>query len=598
MTTAVTDSVAMFNYLRQYDEALDMCPDAKLAIFALPGAFTYASRDKQAVAERAAKWSVRGLNAYIHTHLHALPEGEGPHRGSIATARVAIGLFGDIDAQGPGRKKPASTLCTTVSDAIGIVEKFDRLFKPLSTSVLIASGHGCYPMIRFNEPLVITSPADRALVESIGRRYHAVLHRIGSEKGWPGATDYCDLAKVLRLPGTVNYKDPANPQAVTFLYNRDVRFTLSDLEELLPVEPGEKPKSIAADSNIPDWVLQEELILDENRTPPREKFDLIAEMLPAFLRTWNHDRPDLTDQSQSGYDLSLATQAAQAGWTDQEIADLIIANRRKNGADLKLKPDYYSRTIRRARHSVETWNRRQVEEGAAESQGTEHTGDADTPPDDCPTSLDRANPGDAGEAPSRSALLQVLSSQLGVQVFQVIKYASDPESSYQISTELGDITLDSIEDLITQPRLRNRVADVTGRLLPSYTAKKWHPVAQNLLRACEKDDLGPDATERGVTSGWLRGYLSERPIHRSLQEADAGREPFRLDGATCIFLDNLRAWLQISQGARITQRKLATQLRRLGAENIPSFDVTLENRKTTRGFWKLLEGPWTTTGDL
>ena len=51
--------------------------------------------------------------------------------------------------------------------------------------------------------------------------------------------------------------------------------------------------------------------------------------------------------------LVLASIAVVAGWSDQEIANLLIFSRRSNGDDLKLREDYYIRTISKARGPVE-----------------------------------------------------------------------------------------------------------------------------------------------------------------------------------------------------------------------------------------------------
>ena len=61
-------------------------------------------------------------------------------------------------------------------------------------------------------------------------------------------------------------------------------------------------------------------------------------------------RTDLPDSSASGYDQSLANFAANAGWSDQEIVNLLIAHRRTFGDDLNLNnPQKYQRTIATAR---------------------------------------------------------------------------------------------------------------------------------------------------------------------------------------------------------------------------------------------------------
>ena len=51
-----------------------------------------------------------------------------------------------------------------------------------------------------------------------------------------------------------------------------------------------------------------------------------------FLARWKGSRKDWgpeADHSPSAYDMSLASIAVRAAWTDQEVADLLIAKRRR-----------------------------------------------------------------------------------------------------------------------------------------------------------------------------------------------------------------------------------------------------------------------------
>jgi hypothetical protein len=89
-------------------------------------------------------------------------------------------------------------------------------------------------------------------------------------------------------------------------------------------------------------------VLNLGANPPVEKSKLLSELEPRFALSWQHRRPDLKDQSASGYDMSLAVFAAGAGWTDAEIIPLLLAHRRKYSADLK-RPDYYIRTVQKSR---------------------------------------------------------------------------------------------------------------------------------------------------------------------------------------------------------------------------------------------------------
>ena len=93
------------------------------------------------------------------------------------------------------------------------------------------------------------------------------------------------------------------------------------------------------------------LILQPGAEPPAEKFALAFNEAPAFAKAWQRERPEMPDQSQSAYDLSLATVAAMREWTDQDIANLLIAARRKHSQkpEKALRQDYIGRTIQSAR---------------------------------------------------------------------------------------------------------------------------------------------------------------------------------------------------------------------------------------------------------
>jgi hypothetical protein len=700
----VPDTGAISNYFRLYEEALEACPEARLVLFALPGKLTFASRDVNLLINKASAWCKQGRNVYLHIHGHTLPEGGVDHRGRIETASVAIGLFSDIDAVGPGRKKPGSTLCRSVEDAIAITEEFNARFAPLRISVLLCSGYGCYPVLLFQEPLVIATPADRALLESLGRRYHEALHCVASQHGWTGAVERCDLAKVLRLLGMINFKDPANPKAVRLLCQHDVQFTLMDLDELLPPEP----KRIAANGNASGLVVGGGLILDPGATPPAGKFEFLCELEPDFARIWAHKRK-LRDQSQSGYDLALAYRAAWASFTDQEIVNTLIANRRVHGGKPKLRLDYYLRTIALARASagaaapseseldypdanagedhgdgreqhggpeadrarqcpveaklveadpdppeqdvdheeqhdrqddgvpqpteepymeyLETDRHHPEQEQHSSPQGhgvplsaeEEETpagpdstgaaaGDADMPgataapnqPATDPQSASRAAGANSTgpHAPSPAAvLLAMLSQKLGLQILGLRRLNSEP-AQYRLLAERGgeqkEVKLGDVTQLISQTKFRNRIADAIGYYVPRFDIEDWDPIAAQLLKACEPEDLGEEATDLGQVDAWITGYLTDQHIHASVEESlgdnganDSSREPFRDEGgAIWIRSEGLQEWLRVRRGEKVKLRILTAAFRDAKFER-KKFPVEIDNKPSSRMAWKV-----------
>ncbi|MEO8595518.1 MAG: phage/plasmid primase, P4 family [Candidatus Solibacter sp.] len=311
-----------------YRDALEI-KEGVLALFTIPAKNCFTSGDVVELRDRAIKWSGGTQNVYIHTHLHKLPLGDQQGRGSKKTASVAIGIVSDIDARGPGRNKPPETLCPTVADAIGVAQEFSRLFCPVSLT--INSGHGGYPLLLFREPLELHTEIDRQRLNAIARRYHEALCGISSGHGWTGAVDFCDLAKVIRLPGTINAKDPNSPMPVRIVGENSARYNLSDLEEILPETAAKLfslPSKPVGTSPVP--ATNTKAVETLRLVPPDpEIINLLVEGDPIFAATWKHDRPDLRDQSCSGYDMALAKFGVICELDDNHIAGLIDDSRRR-----------------------------------------------------------------------------------------------------------------------------------------------------------------------------------------------------------------------------------------------------------------------------
>ena len=127
-----------------------------------------------------------------------------------------------------------------MEDAINLVDEFDIQFAPLKCGVVIGSGHGLYPMLLFDEPFIIGASDDRDRLEHLSRRFHQAFASLAGTHGWTGAVEYCDPSKVLRLPGTVNLKGPQNPKAVRVISGGWERFTMDEIERVLPVTAAKK----------------------------------------------------------------------------------------------------------------------------------------------------------------------------------------------------------------------------------------------------------------------------------------------------------------------------------------------------------------------
>jgi hypothetical protein len=302
------------------------------------------------------------------------------------------------------------------------------------------------------------------------------------------------------------------------------------------------------------------LTVREDAEPPFDKLTALLAADRRFRKTWERSRSDLADRSASGWDMALADAAAEAGWSDQEITNLLIAHRRKHGNDLKLlRADYFARTIEKARllHG-------DLEELLAQA----------TSPED------------------RHALICAhVSAHLGVSVLGMIRHPGPP-STYRLKTDLGEIPLATVGDITTFPRFRNHIADQTGHLLAPMTPARWHPIAAALLQLCE-DDVISDLTERGRVAAWIEGYLDEREVFASIEEGVATRSPFTessLGGRLCLFGDDLHGWLVTRRLEQVRKREMESLLRAYGCELVAP-KVEIDGKRTTRSVWCLPPDP-------
>jgi putative DNA primase/helicase len=119
-------------------------------------------------------------------------------RGSAADSVALPGLWADVDIAGPGHK--AHGLPPDEQAARRIVTE-SALPDP---TLWVHSGGGLYPWWLFDKPHVIDGDLDATT--ALSQCWQAELGAAAARLGWTYGTGVGDLARVLRLPGTVNRK--------------------------------------------------------------------------------------------------------------------------------------------------------------------------------------------------------------------------------------------------------------------------------------------------------------------------------------------------------------------------------------------------------
>jgi hypothetical protein len=172
-------------------------------------------------------------------------ENLGPkHRCANEQSAGILGLWTDIDIKGPAHKK--KSLPTTMEAACELAESLG-----LFPTYHVATGHGLQPYWLFKKPWIFKDDKDRASAARLVARWHGALGRNALAAGWElDATQ--DLARILRVPGTVNVKPDCDRVPVEFLNEDGRRYTVEELAALVEPEEeaAEELKNDARSSNF------------------------------------------------------------------------------------------------------------------------------------------------------------------------------------------------------------------------------------------------------------------------------------------------------------------------------------------------------------
>ena len=528
-------------------------PDgSQILIWSIPSKLSAWCDTPEEAANAASKLASKPEDVYVGVGL-APKKYRDNERCPNAEIQGIVGLWADIDIAGPTHKN--KNLPPDIDSAILLA-----LETGAEPSIIIHSGHGIQCWWLFNEPWIFDTPEERQEAAVLAARWIKTIKAIARNKKWEVDSTF-DLARVLRVVGTYNCKQPEDKPLVYCLEFVDKTYNLDDFDKLIvEPEPGK---------TTPDYVgavtwqsIASQINLSEDADVPFKKWEALCGAQPDFLKSYERKRSkrDMPDQSGSSYDMSLASFAVAANWTDQEIANLLIASRRKNKDDLKLRADYYARTISRARNTV------RVEQAQAELE------DAPAPQ----------------TAEEQSGLFKSLSKVMGVTITQFIKYKSDPPT-YKIEMNGTLVPLGDVNGIMNQVRFRNAAFDATGKVIQKFKSSIWDGYAEQLYSARIEDTFGDEATEMGAAQMWINGYLDNHKPIENEEEAIKERSPYIKDGYIIIFGSDMRRWMGDSKIEKISLKQMGSALRAFGC--LPDrLHGEISGRRTSFSVWKVPMG--------
>lgn len=146
-------------------------------------------------------------------------------RGSENDILCVTTLYADIDIKGDAHAQKA--LPSSVDEAC----KFLNSLK-VKPSIIVNSGNGIHAYWLLNTPFAIRNDEDKKHVISIFKDFGKHINIEAKKRGWKLDSVY-DLARILRVPGTMNHKLKNNAECKV-IQNSGVRYSLSDFCAIIP----------------------------------------------------------------------------------------------------------------------------------------------------------------------------------------------------------------------------------------------------------------------------------------------------------------------------------------------------------------------------
>jgi len=500
--------------------------------------------------------SLTGQDIYVGVGLCS--EDRGLHQRCLSVdAAGIVGVAVDIDIK--SQAHPKTNLPTTVEQALSILPP------DFAPTFVILTGNGVQVWWLFREPWIFEGENERRAAARVAYRWHSMLRDRASQPGWT-YDRLADLARVLRVPGTRNCKDPSTPKPVVIHSQSDNRYNPAEVVEYL--DQVGIPDQDTEEKTRKDWserFRQNPLKIDLADRVDEDRLKAWSESDARFKATWFRQRYDLADQTQSGYDMALADFGVGVGLSDQEIVDLIVRHRAMHRQQQRTKAYYFELTISKARATVSSKsdpNSSQKSTGAA-SSGSEKAGSETAEP---------RYLGPSQRAPGKSdrekiQLCKILSAALGVEILRIVKVSGD-NPLYRVDLAEGSISFPSVEKLISKSAVRNAIAGRVNRLIPDFKPAAWRNLVQMMLDASIVEDGGEELESQGAARLCIRQYLAETSFIPGIagQLPQDLRKPMVRDDQIAICASDLQLWLNKARSQALSMVAVVAMLSAVGAK--------------------------------
>lgn len=563
----------------------------------------------EGAVDTAMRIAAGGDNAYFCLSLMDPRHIMKGRRGKADDSRGIVGFWADIDIANElahqGKNPPLSRAeAAQILNACGV--------RP---SVVVDSGHGLHAYWLFPKPWIFSDATERRQATDMAFAWHntliAAAHQLGRT-----LDPVFDLARVLRVPGTINTKIETDPKPVVLQWpvparwDAPTRYTIEHMgAHTKAPEPGQ----------VGEVIKPEKLEDVEFRAPNQNetetllgRISLMCMSNARFSETWENKRTDMPsgELSASEYDLAIANALCEAGWNNQQIYWGMYLWRQKHSKDvdkLLKRPDYVARTIAAAKKSnvvaVATRELSQLNTEIDHLREQISTVDDPAKRDQIQTEIDS----------KREEVFQQASKALGVKISNFVKEGSGAAGIYYFELEDGSrVNLGQSAELWQQLRVKAAFYDHADAVMRSLDATQWAEVVETLTKYREnRTNHTVDPVYRWYS--YLNEFVSQaetlpamksgpapkddhtREMRARLQHHLEMGDPFweqngSDDPVLYFSLEALKAYVHRTQNDRIHWDDISDVMHRMGCKRIRKAEprgVSGAGRRIRRYLWAI-----------
>lgn len=515
MPHALFDRDAVRRHLRLlFEQAVDE-HDLLFCLFALPSRSVLPTKDFDEAVDWCAKRS--GEHVYVSMGLYRTPPREG--RGTAADVAGIAGFWVDVDILDEHAHKgkaypPTEEAAREVCRVGGI-----------NPSFTVMSGFGLHAYWLLKEPLVFETDQHRSDAALLVARWQGSVQARARAAGYVVDSVH-DLARVLRVAGTVNVKRPDDVRAVRLeLPEKSGRFNVDELEPMMVAAEFVKPgaENYGGDINFvlnPDVVIQSSMMNMLKSSSPELK--MLLEM----------NRPDFKDQSPSSYDMGICNHLVAAELDDQAIVDILVYWRRTVAKKPKLRVDYYQRTIGKIKAS------RQQRKAIVEIKN-----DAETVVSSNAQAVSQVD---------RDRIIEQLRSVLRIRISKFIQINRD-DSTYLVVLDDGEeFSVGKVANITRFATFRDRILERCTVVLGKEVEEVWPKILPRLFSIVEKREAEEPRVE-DRTKALVTRYLENTTVYsdEDWEQAIGECNPFVRDGMVWVNKSDYVRWCKVNAGLNL-----------------------------------------------